>query len=147
MRSLFLRTTSFILFCFVPVCVVEGGRPIEFQPSPIPSSQLIDATHLRRQTRDELEVVIVHQARGAGLLTFLLNGRAIAKLGYADWVRLYLSPGRYRFGAIPSFNFGRGISVEAAAEVTAKTRQLYRIFQSAGFTSSGGKAVYEISRE
>lgn len=147
MRSLMLHAASSILLCFVPVYAVNAGRPIEFHALPIPSAQVIDATHLHRHAKDELEVVIVQQVRDAGLLTFHLNGRAIAKLEYADWVRLYLPPGRYRFGVTPSSNFGRGSSLESSAEVTAKTRQVYRIFQSAGFTSSGGNAVYEISRE
>jgi len=147
MRSLILRAISSILLCLLPFSAVDGGRPIEFHASPVPSTQVIDATHLRRHAKDELEMVIVQQARGAGLLTFHLNGRAIAKLDYADWVRLYLSPGRYRLGVTPASNFGRGASVETSADVTAKTRQVYRIFQSAGFTSSGGNAVYEISRE
>jgi hypothetical protein len=46
----------------------------------------------------------------------------------------------------PSPNFGRAIFWQMTAEVSPKQLQLYRIFQSAGFTSSGGNAVYEISR-
>jgi hypothetical protein len=112
----------------------------------VPAAQVIDATHLRRHSNDEIEVVVVQQVRGSGLLTFHLNGRAVAKLDYADWICLYLSPGRYRFGVDPSYNFGRSGFWEMNADVSRSTHLVYRIFQSAGFTSSGGNAVYEISR-
>ena len=102
---------------------------------------------MQRHSNREIEVIVVQQARGGGLLTFHLNGEAVAKLAYADWVRLYLPPGRYRFGVAPSVNFGRATFWQTNAEVSPETRQLYRIFQSAGFTSSGGNAVYEIARE
>lgn len=146
MRSVLILAASFSLFCLGPVRAVARGRTIELRASPIPSSQVIDATHLRRHSRDEVEVVIVQQARGGGLLTFHLNGRATAKLGHGECVRLYLEPRHYRFGVAPSPNFGRAVFWQMTAEVSPKELQLYRIFQSAGFTSSGGNAVYEISR-
>jgi hypothetical protein len=124
-----------------------AARPIEIHAEPVSAAHAIDATHLRRHSKSEVEVVIAQQARGAGLLTFHLNGHPVAKLEYADWVRLYLLPGRYRFGIAPSPNFGRALFWQMKAEISSKTPHLYRIFQSAGFTSSGGNAVYEISRE
>lgn len=140
-----MKRLCVLLVLFGAICDAPASRRFQIHASPVPSTQVIDATHLRRHSKDEIEVVIVQQAR-PGLLTFHLNGRAVAKLDYADWVRLYLSPGRYRFGIVPSYSFGRGSSPEMKADVRANTRQIYRIFQSAGFTSSGGNAVYEIAR-
>jgi hypothetical protein len=104
----------------------------------------LDATHLQRHSNNEVEVIIVQQARGSGLLNFHLDGRPVAKLDYGDWMRLYLEPRHYRFGIAPS-NFGRAIFWQMTAEVSAKGPRVYKIFRSAGFTSSGGNAVYEIS--
>lgn len=127
------------------ICDAPAGRRFEIHGWPVPSTQIVDATHLRRNSKDEVEVVIVQQAR-RGLLTLHLNSRAVAKLEYAEFIRLYLPPGRYRFGVAPSYPFGRGSSPAMKADVRGNTRQVYRIFQSAGFTSSGGNAVYEIAR-
>jgi hypothetical protein len=130
----------------VTICSANARRPLEIQASSVSAAQVVDATHLRRHSNNEIEVVVVQQVPGSGLLTFHLNGRAVVKLAHADWTRLYLSPGRYRFGVVPSYNFGRSNFWEMTAEVSRNSQQVYRIFQSAGFTSSGGNAVYEISR-
>lgn len=141
-----MKRLSVVLLLALTIGKASAGRHLEILPSPVASTQVINATNLRRHSKDEIEVVIAQQVRGSGQLTLNLNGQAVAKLGYADWVRLYLSPGRYRFGIVPSYSFGRGISPEMTADVSLNTRQLYRIFKSAGFTSSGGNAVYEIAR-
>jgi hypothetical protein len=140
-----MKRLCVLLVLFGTICDAPARRRLEIRASPVPSAQVIDATHLRRHSKGDIEVVIVQQAR-PGLLTFHLDGRAIAKLDYAEWIRLYLSPGRYRFGVVPSYSFGRGSSPEMKADVRANSRQTYRIFQSAGFTSSGGNAVYEVAR-
>jgi hypothetical protein len=112
--------------------------------SSIPPLQIIDATHFHRRNAGEIEVVILRQAF-RGLLTFYLNGQPVAKLGQSEAIRLYLSPARYRFGVIPSSHFVLSSLWEMNADVTRDTPQFYRIFQSSGFTSSGGNAVFEIS--
>jgi hypothetical protein len=134
-----------LLALFAMIASANAKRRLEIKATPIPEAQVIDATHLRRTGREQVEVFVVQQAKGAGLLVFHLNGRATAKLEYADWIRLYLRPGRYRLGVSPSPNFGRATFWEMSADVTGKTEQIYRIFQSAGFTSSGGNAVFEIA--
>jgi hypothetical protein len=141
-----IKRLAVLLVFAVTIDDVYARRRLEIHAAPVPQTQAIDATRLRRHTKSEIEVFVVQQARGAGLLTFQLNGKAVVKLGYADWVCLYLPPGRYRFGAAPS-GFGRGVSPETIADVSTKNVQLYRISQTAGFTSSGGNAVYEISLE
>ena len=136
----------FILFVLCgTICDAPAGRRFEIHGRPVPSTQVVDTTHLRRHSKVEVEVVIVQQAR-PGLLTLHLDSRAVAKLDYAEFIRLYLPPGRYRFGVAPSYSFGRGSSPEMKADVRGNRRQIYRIFQSSGFTSSGGNAVYEIAR-
>ena len=123
----------------------SAKKPLEARVPLVPDAQVIDAAHLRRNAKDEIEVVVVQRARGAGLLTFHLNGRPTAKLGYGEGLRLYLAPGRYRFGVAPSHYYGGTGFWQTNVDVSANTRQVYRIFKSAGFTSSGGNAVYEIS--
>jgi hypothetical protein len=142
-----VRTLAILLAVVAASSPAFAGKAIEIHESPISRSQVLDATHLQRHSTNEVEVIIVQQARGSGLLVFYLDGRPVANLGYADWVRLYLEPRRYRFGVAPSPNFGRAIFWQMAAEISPKSPQLYRIFKSAGFTSSGGNAVYEITRE
>jgi hypothetical protein len=140
-----MKRLSILLALVVTVSTTSARRPLEIRKSPVSATQVIDATHLRRHSKEEIEVVVVQQAHGTGMLDFNLDGRAIVKLAYGDWTILYLSPGRYRFGVVPSNNFGRATSWEMNADVSQNNRQLYRIFQSAGFTSSGGNAVYEIA--
>jgi hypothetical protein len=140
-----VRTVAILLAVVAASSPAFAGKAIEIHESPISRSQILDAIHLQRHSNDEVEVIIVQQARGSGLLSFHLDGRPVAKLDYADWVRLYLKPRRYRFGVAPSPNFGRAIFWQMTAEVSPKSPHVYKIFQSAGFTSSGGNAVYEIS--
>jgi hypothetical protein len=140
-----VRTLAILLAVVAASSPAFAGKAIEIRESPISRNQVLDPTHLQRHSPSEVEVIIVQQARGSGLLSFHLDGRPVAKLDYGDWVRLYLEPRRYRFGVAPSPNFGRAIFWQMTAEIAPKSRQLYKIFQSAGFTSSGGNAVYEIS--
>ena len=142
-----VRCLSVLLALLAMIASANAKRRLEMRASAIPDTQVIDATHLRRTGQEQVEVVIVQQAKGSGLLLFHLNGRATAKLAYGEWMRLYLQPGRYRFGVLPSPNFGRATFWEMSADVSGKATQVYRIFQSAGFTSRGGNAVYEIARE
>lgn len=141
MKRLFI-----ILGLAVSSCTTSQGPSIVIRASSVSAAQIIDATHLHRHTVDEIEVVVVQQVRGEGLLTFHLNGQPMAKLAPDEMIRFYLSPGRYRFGIAPSYNFGRSGFWEMNTDVSQNTKQVYRVFQSAGFTSSGGNAVYEISR-
>ena len=138
------------LFIYVALvvisCPASKSAPAIIRAVPVPAAQIIDASHFERHSKDEIETVIVHQTRGAGLLTFYLNGQPVAKLGRGEGVRLYLSPGRYRFGVASSHYSGGTGFWQTNADVSRNTPQIYRIFQSAGFTSSGGNAVYEISR-
>jgi hypothetical protein len=140
-------TRLFLLFGLALTgCTTSQTGPTVIRASLVSPAQIIDRTHLQRRTNDEIEVDVVQQTRGAGLLTFFLNGQPIAKLDYGEMLRLYLSPGRYRFGVAPSHYFGGTGFWQMNADVTRNTHQIYRIFQSAGFTSSGGNAVYEIAR-
>lgn len=136
-----------VLLTLILTIGTPNAKPVEIRASLVPDSQVIDAAHFRRKTKGEIEVVVVQRARGAGLLTFHLNGRPTAKLGHAEAVRLYLAPGRYRFGVSPSYPYGGTGFWQMNADVSETTPQVYRIFKSAGFTSSGGNAVYEISRD
>jgi hypothetical protein len=139
-----VRTLAILLAVVAASSPAFAGKAIEIHQLPISRNQILDATHLQRHSSNEVELIIVQQARGSGLLSFHLDGRPVAKLDYRDWVRLYLEPRHYRFGVAPS-NFGRAIFWQMTAEVSPKSPHVYKIFQTAGFTSSGGNAVYEIS--
>jgi hypothetical protein len=139
-----VRTLALLVAVFAASFPAFAGKAIEIHESPISRGQILDPTHLQRHSNNEVEVIIVQQARGSGLLSFHLDGRPVAKLDYGDWVRLYLEPRHYRFGVAPS-NFGRAIFWQMTADVSPKKPHVYKIFQTAGFTSSGGNAVYEIS--
>lgn len=141
-----MKRLSILLTLLLTIGSASAKKPPVIRVSLIPETQVIDATHLRRNAKDEIEVLVMHRGRHAALLTFHLNGQATAKVGYAECIRLYLAPGRYRFGVTPSHNFGRASFWEMNADVSRNTRQVYRIFQSAGFSSSGGNAVFEIAR-
>jgi hypothetical protein len=141
-----VRTLAILLAVVSALSPAFAGKAIEARESPISRNQILDPTQLQRHSNREVEVIIVQQVRGSGLLSFYLDGRPVAKLDYADWVRLYLEPRRYRFGVAPSPNFGRAVFWQMTAEISPKRPRFYKIFQSAGFTSSGGNAVYEISQ-
>jgi hypothetical protein len=133
-----------IVVVFAVTGCTTSERTVEVRVSSIPPLQIIDATHFHRRNAGEIEVVILRQA-GGGLLIFYLNGQPVAKLDRGEAIRLYLSPARYRFGVIPSSHAVLSSLWEMNADVTRDTPQFYRIFQSSGFTSSGGNAVFEIS--
>jgi hypothetical protein len=141
-----VRILAILLAVFAASFPAFAGKQIEARESPISRKQILDPTHLQRHSNRDVEVIIVQQVRSSGLLSFYLDGQPVAKLGYADWVRLYLEPRRCRFGVAPSPNFGRATFWQMTAEISPKSSRVYKIFQSAGFTSSGGNAVYEITQ-
>lgn len=110
----------------------------------VPPDRIIDPSHSERRSREDIEVLIFNQ-HGVGLMTFQLNRKPVAKLRRREAIRLYLRPARYRFGVVPVFNATLPSTSEINAEVGGEGPQLYRIFKSAGFTSSGGNALYEIA--
>jgi hypothetical protein len=140
-----MKLRAILLVLAVTICSASAARRIEIHAAPVAASQVIDATHLRRHAKNEVEVSVVQQARGSGQLMFHLNGLAVAKLAYADWIQLYLPPGRYRLGVVPAHNFGRAGLWEMNVDLSGSKPRIYKIFQSSGFTSSGGNAVYEIA--
>jgi hypothetical protein len=140
-----MKTLLFVVALAVSGFTTSQSTPIVIRASAVPAARIIDGTHLHRRSNDEIEIVVVRQARAGGLLTFLLDRQPTAKLDHDEAIRLYLSPGRHRFGVVPSYYFGHSSSWEMTADVSRNKPQAYRIFQSSGFTSSGGTAVYEIS--
>ena len=111
----------------------------------VPKTQIFDASLTQRHSKNEVEVYIV-QGASRQLLTFQLNGQPVVKLASGEAVVLYLNPSRYRFGVVPSHFSGDTFLWQTNADVSRNPPQVYLIFQSAGFTSSGGGAVYEIKR-
>ena len=119
----------------------------------VPPKRVSDATHFERRSAEEVEVVIAQlwpvmgaRARQNRLLAFQLNRKPVATFFAGEAVRLYLRPGRYRLGVIPTSNPHLHRVTEIEIQVTKGTRMLYRVFQSAGFTSGFGEAVFEFER-
>jgi hypothetical protein len=140
-----MKLPGVLLLLAITIGSANADRRIEIHVTPVAASQVMDATHLRRHAKNEVEVSVVQQVRGPGQLMLHLNGLAVAKLAYADWLQLYLPPGRYRLGVAPAHNFGRAGLWEMKVDLSGSKPRIYRIFQSAGFTSSGGNAVYELA--
>ena len=115
-------------------------------PRHIPRDQILDARHFTRHSSDEVEVIVVRTRLNVGFLTVWLDGKAIAKIAEGQAMRLFLLPGQHRFGVVPSVRWGRANYREMKAEITRESRQVYAIFQTAGFTSLGGSPIYEIER-
>lgn len=132
----------------IALALAASSYPISGAPtarySHIAPLQIIDATYSQRHNAGEIEVFILSQTSG-GLLIFYLNGQPVAKLEGGEFIRLYLSPARYRFGVIPYSHVVLSSMWEMKADVSRNSPRYYRIFQSSGFTSSGGNAVYEIA--
>lgn len=137
MRTLFTFLALAAAACFAADKPQSRSFPL-LQPA-----QIMDASYSTRHNAKEVEVVILNLA--SKQMTFQLERKPIAKItpGYA--FRLYLSPGDYRFGIVPTYQVPLTAYWEMRAGVTGKETQLYRIFQSSGFTSSGGNAGYEIA--
>ena len=109
----------------------------------VPPSQIIDARHFERHNAGEVEIFILNGASG-GLLNFCLNGQPLAKLSGGEAIPLYLSPGRYRFGVIPSSHIVLYSLWEMNADVGRNAPRFYQIFNSGG-RNSGWGASFEIT--
>jgi hypothetical protein len=89
MRFPFFVTALALLVAVFPASSPAlAAKAIEIHESPVSRNQILDPTHLQRHSNNEVEVIIVQQARGSGLLSFHLDGRPVAKLDYGDWMRL-----------------------------------------------------------
>jgi hypothetical protein len=60
----------------------------------------------------------------------------VAKLGAGQGARIYLKPGKYLFGVLPSLNLGFNSLMETDADVNTSQRQIYRIYIGFGGNNS-----------
>src|SRR5205085_12688221 len=118
-------------------------HPAPSKSRSFPPDRIIDAAHFHRRKVGEIEVIILTQ-ESAGLLTFYLDGQPVAKVIQGEAIRIYLSPGRYRFGIIPSSHVVLSSLWEMNADVAKNAPQFYRIFNSGG-RNSGWGASFEIA--
>ncbi len=119
-------------------------------PTPTATARLVAADRIlapsffQRRSVDDVEVIVKRDqgfsGSGTGIILHL-DGKPIAKLGSGQIARLYLAPGRYLLGVIPTINVGSHSLQETEAVVTRGTSQIYRIH-----TSSGGSMTFQISR-
>jgi hypothetical protein len=101
----------------------------------IAGSQIIAANYFRRTDASQIEVLIKRDVgftgSGSGII-FHIEGKPVAKLGAGQGARIYLKPGKYLFGVLPTLNLGFNSLMEIEAEVNANVRQVYRIYISYG---------------
>jgi hypothetical protein len=138
------------------LAAIAACLPLHAAPTmkfaPVPAGRILDPTHFERRSPEQAEVLIFRPGRlrtGGDLLSFHLNRKPIATFQAGEALRLFLEPGSHRFGVLPTSNPGLYRIAEIIAEVKkvpVDERQIYRVFQSSGFTSSGGNAVFEIRR-
>ena len=119
----------------------EGADAVRF--SFVPPDRIIDGTHFYRRNAGEIEVFVLSEA-AEGLLTFYLKGQPVAKLNGGEVIRLYLSPGHYRFGVLPATHVVLSPLWEMNADVARNAPRIYRIFRSGG-RNSGWGASFEIA--
>jgi hypothetical protein len=96
----------------------------------ISDSQIIAPSYFQRSNAKQIEVLIKRDqgliGSGTGVI-FSIEGKPVARLGAGQGARIYLNPGRYLFGVLPTVNLGLSSIVEIEAEVNNSVRQVYRI--------------------
>ncbi len=150
-RSLLTSVKKLVIFAALcAVACAASAKPKRVYASPILPKQILDSTHLERHQADEVEIIVVREGhpmrkRSSDQLIFQLDRKAIARLYQDQLIRFYLPPGRHRFGVIPASNPGLYRVSELEVEIGNGKSSVFRIFQTGGFTSSGGKDVFDIA--
>jgi hypothetical protein len=111
---------------------------------PVSADRLLAPQYFHRHDASDVEVIVKRDQGFSGTGTGIvlhLDGKPVAKLGSSEIVRLYLPPGRYLLGVIPTINVGSHSLQETEAVVTPGSSQIYHIH-----TSSGGDMAFHISR-
>jgi hypothetical protein len=110
----------------------------------VPADRILASTYFHRREAQDVEVIVKRDQGLSGVGTGIilhLDGKPVAKLASGEIARLYLPPGRYLLGVIPTINVGSHSLQETEAVVTQGSSQIYRIH-----TSSGGDMAFHISR-
>ena len=111
---------------------------------PVPKDRILSSAYFHRRDSQDVEVIVKRDqglsGSGTGIILHL-DGKPIAKLASGEIARLYLAPGRYLLGVVPTLNVGSHSLQETEAVVTRDSPQIYRIH-----TSSGGDMAFRISR-
>ena len=106
---------------------------------PISGTQIIAANYFRRTDPNQVEVLIKRDVGftggGSGII-FSIEGKPVAKLGAGQGARIYLKPGKYLFGVLPTLNLGFNSLMETEADVNKSVSQVYRIYIGFGGTNS-----------
>jgi hypothetical protein len=106
---------------------------------PVSGSQILAANYFRRSDASEVEVLIKRDVGVTGMgsgIIFHIEGKPVAKLGAGQGARIYLRPGKYLFGVLPTLNLGANSLMEIEADVNSSVRQVYRIYISFGGNNS-----------
>ena len=138
MRSIIIILTLFLTGCSTTPTPTSSARPVA-------ADRLLASRYFQRRSAEDVEVIVKRDqgisGGGTGIVLHL-EGKPVAKLGAGEIVRLYLPPGRYLLGVLPTINFlGAHSLQETEAIVTPGTSQIYRI-HTAGY----GDTAFHISR-
>ena len=111
---------------------------------PVPSDRLLAPQYFTRHESGDIEVIVKRDQglSGSGNAIILyLNGQPVANLASGEIVRLYLPPGRYLLGVLPSLNFlGAHSLQETEAVIAPGAPSTFRIH-----TGSGDDMAFHIS--
>lgn len=134
--------TYALLSAVVPILFFSGCSTTPTPTSevrPISGSQIIAASYFRRTDPGQVEVLIKRDVGftggGSGII-FFIDGKQVAKLGAGQGARIYLKPGKYLFGVLPTLNLGFNSLMETEADVNGSPPQVYRIYIGYGGTNS-----------
>lgn len=131
------QITVGLAMLFVFGCSTTPTPTTEIKP--VTGSQIIAANYFRRADPSQIEVLIKRDVgltgAGSGII-FFIDGKQVAKLGAGQGARIYLKPGKYLFGVLPTLNLGFNSLMETEADVNASQRQIYRIYIGFGGTNS-----------
>lgn len=106
---------------------------------PVSGSQIIASHYFRRSDTSQIEVLIkrdVGFTGGGSGIVFHIDGKPVAKLGAGQGARIYLKPGKYLFGVLPTLNLGFNSLMETEADVSESVSQVYRIYIGFGGNNS-----------
>jgi hypothetical protein len=139
-----MRCFSIILAAILlPGCATTPTPTAEVKP--VTGSQILAPNYFQRSDANQVEVLIKRDrgfSGGGTGIVFHIDGKPVAKLGAGEGATIYLPPGHYLFGVLPTVNFlGAHSLLETEANVSAGTPQHYRIY-----TSSGGDMSFHIAR-
>ena len=127
------------IFAAIALCGCSTTPTPTSEMKPVSGTQIIASDCFRRADSSQIEVLIKRDVGftggGSGII-FYIDGKAVAKLGAGQGARIYLQPGKYLFGVLPTLNLGFNSLMETEADVNKSVSQIYRIYIGFGGNNS-----------